>query len=244
MASCPAEGRTGIGNVLVVVQDWEPRSVKMHNSRHRNDPRQYARWHSVHVWCLGMTQGVEHHVLWHCSLLSSSEHASLLEAEDGHRFEGVVVVPLGDLPCHIDYALSVDRHWRPREAQAKIVTPRGVREIHLRSRHGDGWELDGVPAPHFGACADIDLGWTPATNTIPIRRLKLEVGETSSITAVWVRFPELDVVRNEQRYTRLASDRWRYQSGDYDFELVTDAATGLVLVYGGDLWRASALSLG
>ena len=101
-----------------------------------------------------------------------------------------------------------------------------------------------MPAPHFGACADIDLGWTPATNTIPIRRLKLEVGETSSITAVWVRFPELDVVRNEQRYTRLASDRWRYQSGDYDFELVTDAATGLVLVYGGDLWRASALSLG
>jgi uncharacterized protein len=192
-----------------------------------------------------MTQrGLEHHVVWHCSELSSSEHASLLESEEGHRVRGIVVVPLGDLPCHIDYTVSVDRHWRPMEAQATIVTPLGIREIALRSHHPDGGELDGMPASHLGDCDDIDLGWTPATNTIPIRRLGLEVGETSIITAAWVRFPELDVVANQQRYTRLASDRWRYQSGDYDFELVTDAPTGLVLAYGDELWQASAISLG
>jgi|SRR5580704_6634135 hypothetical protein len=190
------------------------------------------------------TSGVEHHVIWHCSELSSSEHASLLESEDGYRFEGVVVVPLGDLPCHIDYAVSVDHRWRPTEAQATIVTPLGIREIDLRSHPPDGWELDGMPASHLRDCDDIDLGWTPATNTIPIRRLGLEVGEASNITAAWVRFPELDVVGNRQRYTRLATDRWRYESGDYDFELVTDAATGLVLAYGDNLWRASAISLG
>jgi hypothetical protein len=59
-----------------------------------------------------------------------------------------------------------------------------------------------------------------------------------------VRFPELDVVCNRQRYTRLTNGRRRYESGDYDFELVTDAATGLVLAYGDNLWRASAISLG
>ncbi|MBF6556563.1 MAG: putative glycolipid-binding domain-containing protein [Acidimicrobiales bacterium] len=192
-----------------------------------------------------MTQrGVEYHVVWHCSELSSSEHASIVESKDGYRLQGIVVVPLGDLPCHIDYAVSVDHTWRPREARATIVTPLGIREIDLRSHHPDGWELDGMPASHLGDCHDIDLGWTPATNTIPIRRLGLEVGETSAITAAWVRFPELDVVGNQQRYTRLASDRWRYESGDYDFELVTDAATGLVLAYGDDLWQASAISLG
>jgi hypothetical protein len=45
---------------------------------------------------------------------------------------------------------------------------------------------------------------------------------------------------DEQRYTRLAEDRWRYQSGDYDFELRTDRQTGLVLSYGDDLWHAAA----
>jgi hypothetical protein len=183
---------------------------------------------------------VEHHVVWHCSLLSSSEHASLTEVEGGFRLQGVIVAPLGDVPCHIEYAVAVDRRWRPAEARATIMTPSGVREIVLQAHHGDVWELAGMPAPHLSGCHDVDLGWTPATNTVPIRRLGLEVGQTASITAAWVRFPELDVVRNEQRYTRLAGDRWRYRSGDYDHEILTDPITGLVLSYGDDLWRAAA----
>ena len=95
-------------------------------------------------------------------------------------------------------------------------------------------------APHLQGCDDVDLGWTPATNTVPIRRMALGIGESREITAAWIRFPELDVVRNVQKYARLDVDRWRYQAGEYDFELVTDAATGLVLAYGDDLWRASA----
>ena len=27
---------------------------------------------------------IEHHILWHCSLLSSSEHAVLAESQDGY----------------------------------------------------------------------------------------------------------------------------------------------------------------
>src|SRR5579864_1324841 len=60
--------------------------------------------------------------------------------------------------------------------------------------------------------------------------------------AAWIRFPELDVVASAQRYTRLADNRWRYQSGQYDFDLTTDVASGLVLAYGDDLWRAVATS--
>lgn len=84
------------------------------------------------------------------------------------------------------------------------------------------------------------FGWTPATNTVPIRRLGLEVGETGRIAAAWVRFPELDVVASEQWYRRLAIDRWQYTSGEYDYQLVIDPATGLVLSYGDDLWQAAA----
>jgi hypothetical protein len=187
---------------------------------------------------------VERHVLWHCSLLSSSEHALLAESEDGYRLQGVAVLPLGELPCHIDYAVTVDRQWRPTQARATITTPSGAREIVLRSQHGAGWEVDGELAPHLDGCPDIDFGWTPATNTVPIRRLGLEVGETASITAAWVRFPELDVVASEQWYRRLAINRWQYTSGEYNYQLVTDPATGLVLSYGDDLWRAAAASPG
>ena len=183
---------------------------------------------------------IGHHILWHCSLLSSSEHAVLAESGDGYRLQGVAVLPLGELPCHLDYAVAVDRQWRPSQARATIKTPSGTREIVLRSQHGAGWEVDGVLRPDLDRCPDVDFGWTPATNTVPIRRLGLEVGQTASITAAWVRFPELDVVASEQRYRRLATDRWQYTSGQYDYQLTVDPDTGLVLAYGDDLWRAAA----
>jgi len=184
-------------------------------------------------------RGIGHHIVWHFAQLASSEHCTLFDDHDGYRFVGVVVVPLADLPCHIEYTVIVDRQWRTSRVHSTVTTPLGVREIDLRSRSG-GWELDGVVAPHLQGCDDVDLGWTPATNTVPIRRMALAIGESREITAAWIRFPELDVVRNVQKYARLDVDRWRYQAGEYDFELVTDAATGLVLAYGDDLWQAAA----
>jgi hypothetical protein len=124
-----------------------------------------------------------------------------------------------------------------------VTTPERVQEIGLASDGSGLWTVNGEPASRLDGCRDIDLGWTPATNTIPIRRLGLQVGEKATIAASWVRFPELDVVRSDQQYERLAPDRWRYRSGKYDFELVTDAASGLVLAYGEDLWRAVATAV-
>jgi hypothetical protein len=182
------------------------------------------------------------HILWHCPVLASSEHATLIETEDERSLRGVAVLPLGDEPCHIDYDVLCDRDWQARSCSISVTLPMEVRTIELRADHAGHWESNGTAAPNLEGCSDIDLGWTPATNTIAVRRLDLELGHSASIVAAWVRFPELDVVTNRQDYTRMAIDRWRYESGDYDFELVTDAPSGLILEYGDDLWRAVGLS--
>lgn len=184
-----------------------------------------------------------HHILWHCAELASSEHAWLVDQADGHKLAGVAALPRDGAPCHITYEVVVDDHWRPLLASAAVTTPAGESRIALASADEDGWALDGATVPHLRGCEDVDLGWTPATNTIPIRRLDLEPGETAGISVAWVRFPELDVVAAEQRYTRLAEDQWRFQSGDYDFELRTDRDTGLVVAYGDDLWAAMAIAV-
>jgi hypothetical protein len=184
----------------------------------------------------------ETYVLWHCAALASSEYASLGDRDNGHRLQGLTVIPLEDRPCHIEYAVDVDGAWSPHFVTATITTPTQTRTRHLERDADWHWRLDGDAAAYLDGCTDVDLGWTPATNTIPIRRLDLTVGDTETISAAWIRFPELDVVVSRQRYTRLADDRWRYQSGGYDFALTTDVASGLVLAYGDDLWRAVARS--
>jgi hypothetical protein len=83
---------------------------------------------------------------------------------------------------------------------------------------------------------------TPFTNTLPIRRLKLAVGEAADLTVVYVAVtPTLAVRPARQRYTHLRGnedgDRYLYESLERDFkrELLVDRQ-GLVVDYPG-IWE-------
>jgi hypothetical protein len=90
--------------------------------------------------------------------------------------------------------------------------------------------------PELGGCRDVDLAFTPATNTLPIRRLGLDVGDAANVGAAWVRWPELDVVPAQQRYERLTADRYRFTQNGFSAEITIDS-DGLVREYA-DIWRA------
>jgi hypothetical protein len=180
-------------------------------------------------------------VLWHCAALHSADYFVLDSDASGAWLHGDAVLSREHEPCRITYEIHVSPSWWTMSASALVTTPQIERRILLQAGTG-AWLVDGEPAPHLAGCVDVDFGWTPATNTVAIRRLGLDVGGGATIQVVWVRFPELDIVAKSQTYTRLAPDRWRFQSGDYEAELVVAPKTGVVLEYGEDLWRAVALT--
>ena len=98
-----------------------------------------------------------------------------------------------------------------------------------------------VADPTLEGCTDVDLGCSPSTNTLPIRRLSLAVGASQTIQAAWVRFPELTVTSGTQTYTRLDESTYRYESGTFSAELVVDE-DGLVASYA--VWRRTATATG
>ena len=102
------------------------------------------------------------------------------------------------------------------------------------------WSVGGIETPALQGCDDIDLGFSPATNLLPIRRLALQVGSKSTVRAAWVRFPELAVEVLVQSYERVSDDRYVYESagGAFRRELQVDEF-GCVIDYPG-LWRAEA----
>ncbi|HEV8365523.1 MAG TPA: putative glycolipid-binding domain-containing protein, partial [Gemmatimonadaceae bacterium] len=82
--------------------------------------------------------------------------------------------------------------------------------------------------------------FTPATNTLPIRRLALTVGESTDVSAAWLRFPAMTLERLEQRYTRIGDSTYRYESAGGQFmRELTVTPDGLVHEYQG-LWRAES----
>jgi hypothetical protein len=85
---------------------------------------------------------------------------------------------------------------------------------------------------------DLDLGFTPATNLFPLRRLALRVGEAADAAAAWLDDEQWILRRLPQRYERRSADAWWYEShlGGYQGLLrVNDE--GFVTEYPG-LWQA------
>lgn len=178
-------------------------------------------------------------VAWHAGHeFGGDEICTVQRTATGWRLSGDVVTERDGHGLRIRYAIEADAGWHTRAASVRIdedAANHPARHISLASDGLGHWTLDGVPFPDASAAVDVDLGWTPATNTLPIRRLGLEPGESSNVRVVWVRFPELDVVVADQEYERLATDRYRYASGDFVADLIVDDH-GLVTQYE-SLWR-------
>jgi uncharacterized protein len=115
----------------------------------------------------------------------------------------------------------------------------GSRSVDVFLTHdSDGnWSLNGTSLPH-SAGLDLDLGFTPATNLFPIRRLALQVGASSDAPSAWLDDDAVSISRLEQRYERRTETSYWYESvqGKYA-DLLDVAPEGFVRRYPG-LWEA------
>lgn len=192
-------------------------------------------------------------VLWQGLFRPGAEWCELAREENGWRLSGTALVAVGDEPFVVRYDLDLAADWSPRQVWIALRTGADPRERTLRllADPAHGWRIEreppDTPLPGDDAAAaqgliDIDLGFTPATNTLPIRRLAPAVGAAVNVTALWVRFPELTIEPLPQRYTRLSDWRYRYESagGTFVAELKVDDL-GLVVTYENG-WRRIAAS--
>lgn len=167
------------------------------------------------------------------------EHCRLDVDASGVSLEGTVLGAQDGTPVRVQYRVVAGVDGLTRTVH--VATQRGLdHRATTLTRSPDGrWTVDGTPARRLEGCADVDLGCTPATNTLPIRRLRLEVGGSRTIRAAWVRFPELTVTAADQTYTRLDEHTYRYASGSYTGELTVDDL-GLVTAY--DEWQRAGMA--
>ena len=133
----------------------------------------------------------------------------------------------------VGYEITVDARWRTREVRVSSDTVAGTIRTVLLSDGEGRWTVDGVPAPHLDGLLDVDLEASACTNTLPVHRLVLPVGNETVAAAVYVQALDLAVRRLDQTYRRLDDHRFDYASeGDFRAVLTYDSA-GLVVDYPG-----------
>ena len=158
------------------------------------------------------------------------------------------------MPVLVHYAVALATDWSTRAVEIVMRSGDAIkpRELRLTVAPDQRWQIEREPSPDpampqddllaLHGLIDVDLGFSPVTNTLPIRRLDPAIGEAVAVTAAWVRFPELTIEPLPQRYIRLAERRYRYESagGAFVAEIEVDDL-GLVTTYEGG-WRRIAVS--
>jgi uncharacterized protein len=168
-----------------------------------------------------------------------AEYATVEPVRQGTRLSGTVVAAENG-PVRVEYTVVVDPSWRTRRAVVTLADGATSRTVELvADGTGAWWRSDGTALPHLAGCLDVDVSFTPATNTLPLRRLDLAVGSSADVPAAWVA-PDLDLQVLHQSYARVGELRYRYRSPGFEAAIEVDEHL-LVTDYEG-LWVRTAAS--
>ncbi|MGZ4890548.1 MAG: putative glycolipid-binding domain-containing protein [Candidatus Angelobacter sp.] len=162
--------------------------------------------------------------LWQWLQGTGLERFEFVRSSDDWIFRGTILTLAGDAAAEAKYEIVCDRSFRTRRANVSVRDAAGERTLQIATESGR-WYENGRENQTVKGAVDIDLGWSPSTNTLPIRRLGLKIGDASGeFIAAWVRFPELTLQPLPQEYLRLAARHYRYssRSGAFVVNLLVD----------------------
>jgi hypothetical protein len=179
-------------------------------------------------------------ILWRRIDLPGHEFATLAGGNDRWELAGTALFTHECQPCRLGYRIVCDAGWRTTSAHVRGTAGARRVELEIDVDATQRWRLNGVACPAVDGCIDIDLGFSPSTNLLPIRRLSLAVGQAADVRAAWLPFPTLEFAVLEQLYRREGEASYRYESagGGFVRTLAVDAA-GFVTDYPG-LWTAES----
>ena len=175
-------------------------------------------------------------IIWRRLDTPGHEWAQGLSDETGSRFHGTSIFLDEGRPCYLEYLIECDPDGETASVEVVGEVGDDFIEIEILVDDNGVWTMNEEVISDVAGCVDIDLNFSPITNTLPIRRLDLEVGASQEVEAAWLRFPSFKLERFEQSYTRVDQYIFRYESrhGYFKRDLTVDEH-GIVTNYPG-LW--------
>jgi hypothetical protein len=129
--------------------------------------------------------------LWQWLQGTGLERCCLFAGPARWAVQGTILTISQGEPGEVRYSVFCDSMWRTTEVELTLAHAGRTRSLNIKAE-SLRWYVNGIEDENLRGCVDVDLSWSPSTNTLPIRRLNLAVGERSgNLNAAWVRFPEM-----------------------------------------------------
>ena len=174
-------------------------------------------------------------IIWRSQIGAEVQICSVKEKPNQREIIGVVFSELDGQPLDVSFVITTDPEWFTQKVTVQQDYNGRHQVLELTVDGERRWYKNGLEDPGLRGCVYVDLGITPATNSLQIKQLRLEPGKSETVLAAWVRFPALTVEKASQRYSQLGGNRVEYQNGSYAAELALDE-DGFIVRYA-DLWE-------
>jgi hypothetical protein len=180
---------------------------------------------------------LEHTILWRRLDCPGHDSCCLRKSSDSWQLSGTAIFLFEQKPCLLSYEVNTDSNWETHTANISGYVGKSIIALTIARTSNNYWSIDDTEVQAAADCIDLDLGFTPATNLIAIRRLSLPLGARSQAPAAWLDFPDFTLKRLEQSYHRLTHDRYEYTSLDASYADVLEVDDYGAIAHYPQLWE-------
>jgi hypothetical protein len=180
---------------------------------------------------------LEHTILWRRLDCPGHDSCCRRKLGDGWQLSGTAIFLFEQKPCLLFYEVNTNSGWETCTASISGYVGKSIISLAIARTPNNHWSINDIELQEAAGCIDLDLGFTPATNLIAIRRLSLAVGARSQAPAAWLNFPDFTLKRLEQYYHRLSHNRYEYTSPDTGYADVLEVDDYGVITHYPQLWE-------
>src|SRR3989442_5302555 len=106
-------------------------------------------------------------ILWQGLITPSMERFIVGASNLRFEFSGLILQVHEEALYVARYRIEIDENWRTRKVRVELEDG-GQRHLSLFAAGQGNWPRDGSSLRHVAGCIDVDLEWSPSTNTLPI----------------------------------------------------------------------------
>lgn len=156
-------------------------------------------------------------IVWKGLMYPSMECCCIAYGESGITVRGTVVGCDEGRPFNIDYAIDLQASWQIGSFSIQNnLSPQLDLQTFVTDDNGN-WYNSADNTIVAAGCEAIDISLTPFTNTLSIRKLALQPGETGEIKVLYADIQACTLYATTQHYTRLTEDTYRFSTEDGSF---------------------------
>jgi hypothetical protein len=164
-----------------------------------------------------------------------------MPTETGWAITGAACFDEDGLAVALAYRIDCDGRWLSERARVTGWVGSGALDLTLRRQPDSSWQVNGHVDDRLTGLVDIDLGFTPASNTLALRRLALAEGAEAETTAVWLDATDWTAKPLRQTYRRRTPQTYDYHSFAHDFHAILQVDEFAAVTDYPELWRVAGV---